>query len=343
MGRSPEQMTQRRRRIAVGALCLAAALAVAVPALASRGATKTGSNPFPPDSKKSASANCPPRTHATGGGFAVTPAATPGGAVESFTTNNNFAGRAAWTVTSGQVASGHGNTLTAAIRCERKRDGKIAILLSGTAHLVPDTTPPFDAVGQNLVFHCPPGTHPIAGGYQVAKPFDPNNTATTNKFFATQTRRTGTTWTVSGYLLGGGGAPPADFTGTVPCEKNGNRPLVEKSKVVPFNEDSRATASATCKKGTHLVSGGFAFTPNSNGPVPVPFVDQSVPTTRRIWTTSAYDSIAFSTPVGSTLTTYAYCRRNLPKPTRAHRTGASSSVAGQGWVEVTPAPPLNVG
>jgi hypothetical protein len=344
-----QNRTPRARSLAIAAAgCLIAIGAIAIPALASKGVTKTGSTAFPADSKASASAACPARTHATGGGFAATPAATPGAGVESFTTNNNFSGRKTWTVTSGQVSGGHATTLTVKVRCERKSDGKIAILLTGGTTITPDTDPQggYDATGQNLVFHCPPGTHPIAGGYQVAKPFDPNNAGTTNKFFATQTRRTGTTWTISGYLFGGPAAstPPAEFTGTVPCERNGSRRIVERSKTVPYLDNARATASAKCPKGRHLVSGGFAFTPIGEGFVPVPFVDQSLPATPRIWTVSAYDSAVFAPPVGSSLTTYAYCRRNFKKKRRARQgTAASSGAVGPGWVEVTPAPRLRVG
>lgn len=327
-----------RRLMAIGvAVCVLAVMVGAAAALGSRGRTTNASIPFPPDTQQTTTATCPTGTHATGGGFQVSPGATPGSFPNTFTTNSNFKDRRSWTVVSGATSASASGTLTASVRCERKRDGRIGILLPGSHTVTPDTTAPYAATGQGLNFICPPGTHPIGGGYSVDRPYDPN--AASNRWFATQNRRTGGTWTISGYLMGGPAAstPPAEFTGKVPCERNGVRPLVERKVVVPYLENQRTTASAKCRRGTHVVSGGFAFSPIGEGSVPVPFVDQDVPTTNRTWAVSAYDSGTFATPAGSTMTVSAYCRKNRPRWQGARR-GAAASVAPlvPGRVEATP-------
>jgi hypothetical protein len=346
MGKTSGHSSVSGRRLTAIVLACVAALATATAvAVASRGVTKNANVSFPPDTKQTATTTCPPKTHISGGGFQVSPGATPGGTVESFTTNSNFSGGKSWTVTSGATAASPSATLTATARCERKRDGRIAVVLPATRTITPDTTPPYQAVGINLQFICPPQTHPIGGGYSVDKPFDPNNVGGTNKFFATQNRRTGSTWTIGGYLLGGPSAstPPAEFTAKVACESNGTRPVRERSSLVPYTDNARATATATCRTGTHLVSGGFSFSPTS-GFIPVPFIDRNVPATGRAWTVSAYDSAGFGAPPGSTMTSHAYCRKNKPKPRRRRaRSGAASAAqVGEGSVRVVPLPPATV-
>jgi hypothetical protein len=344
MGKKPGHLRGSRRHgaaIVVG--CLAVLLA-ATGALASRGVTKNTNVPFPPDTQRSATASCPAKTHISGGGFQVSPGATPGGTVNSFTTNSNFSGRRAWNVVSGATVANPSGTLTATARCERKRDGKVALIMTGTTTITPDTSgpAPYEARGVNQVFTCPPQTHPIAGGYSVDKPYDPNVSAT-NKFFATQNSRTGTTWTVGGFLLGGPAAsnPPAEFTARVACELNGTRPVRQRSATVPYIDNARATATATCRKGTHIVSGGFAFSPRE-GFIPVPFVDRNVPATNRAWTVSAYDSGPFGAPAGSTMTSYVYCRKNRPKPRRRRAGGSVAAAVGQGSVETVRLDPATV-
>lgn len=352
MGRAGGNLGDRGHLWAALTLACLAALALAIPALGSRGASSTSSTAFPPDTQRTTATTCPARTHATGGGFQVVPGGTPGSIPQSFTTNSTFSGRRGWTVTSGSTSQNPPAMLTARVRCERKRDGTVPILLPGSATITPDTTDDpnvpgvqYDAVGRNLIFHCPPGTHPIGGGYSVDRPFDPN--AASNKFFATQNRRTGkSTWTISGYLLGGPSAsnPPAVFTGKVPCERNGNRRLVERSRVVAYGEDVRSTASVACGKGRHLVSGGFAFTPAGAGAVPVPFVDQAISIGGRTWQVSAYDSGFFAAPPGSAMSVYAYCRRNRPKRRRARRSvvGSTAPSRASGWVEVESTEPIPI-
>jgi len=344
MGRSDSQFSTRRLQ-AILVWTLAASALLASAALASRGRTVSASTAFPADTQRTAVVTCPRGTHATGGGFSATPLAAPGGLLESFTTNSNFAGRSKWSVTSRQFSGGDATVLTAKARCERRSDGRIAALLTGSATITPDTSgPPYDLIGQNLIFHCPPGTHEIAGGHAVDRPFDPNEVS--NQFVATQSRRTHGTWTISGYLFGGPAAtsPPAELTGTVPCERNGARKIRERSRAVPFGDDIRSTASARCPRRHHLVSGGFAFTPIVEGQAPpVPFVDRSVPASRRKWVVSAYDLSLFQPPPSAALTTYAYCRRNFPRRRRARPAAiAADQPAGQGWVEVRPAPTLSL-
>src|SRR5918994_4780642 len=103
---------------AVTFACLAA-LAVAIPALASRGVTKTASTPLPPGSQRSVTASCPVGTHSTAGGFIVSPSGVPGLWFQSVTQVSVPTGRRNWRVVSGPGQNNPPANLTAAVLWER--------------------------------------------------------------------------------------------------------------------------------------------------------------------------------------------------------------------------------
>ena len=94
-----------RRLTAIALSCVVVLAAATAVAVASKGVTKNTNISFPPDTKQTANTSCPAKTHISGGGFQVSPGGTPGGNVESFTTNSNFIGGKSWSVTSGATAA----------------------------------------------------------------------------------------------------------------------------------------------------------------------------------------------------------------------------------------------
>src|SRR5918994_1307395 len=111
----------RGRRPPWGALTPGSAigLAGAVPALATRGVTKTASTPLPPESQRSVTASCPIGTHSTAGGFIVSPSGVPGLWFQSVTQVSVPTGRRNWRVVSGPGQNNPPANLTAAVLWER--------------------------------------------------------------------------------------------------------------------------------------------------------------------------------------------------------------------------------
>jgi hypothetical protein len=223
-------------------------------------------------------------------------------------------------------------TLTALVRCERRADSKIVVPLVGSATINP-------GFAQTFNFHCPPQTRPVGAGWSVDNPFN-GNIATSSNLIVVQSRRLDrTTWTLTAEVRSGSGVA-SELTGTVPCEKVTPRKLVQRTAIDSFADNERATATATCRTGTHVVSGGFLINPLPPGTVPFAPVDRHAPVGGRQWRVDIYDTI-FALPPGSTLTTYAYCRKNRLRRRRARRSTASAAVStGPGRVELLPPVPL---
>ena len=297
--------------------------------------TKTASTPLPPESQRSVTASCPIGTHSTAGGFIVSPSGAPGMGFQSVTQVSAPSGKRDWRVVSGAEQNNPPANVTAAARCERKIDGRIVVRLAGSDTIAQGTAVNFD-------FRCPPGTHPIGGGWTVSNPF--NGDLATSNLIVIQNRRTSpTTWLITAEVRSGA-TNPSTFTPTVPCERNSRRKITERGKIVPLANNTRASASAICAKGRHVVSGGFVLTPlPGTSPTPVPFapIDYNAPTGARTWRVDVYDTV-FNAPAGSALTTYAYCRRNrLRKRRRARRSAeASAAPIGRGRVEISPPVPV---
>jgi hypothetical protein len=327
-----------RRGAAIAALIGSAiALAACAPgALATKGLTRTKSTTLPPESQRSVSATCPRGTHSTSGGFRVSPGGVPGQGFQALVQNSDRSGNRGWSVTGGAESTNPSSTLTAVVRCERKSDGKVVVPLVGSQSVNP-------GFAQTFNFHCPPGTRPVGAGWSVDNPYT-GDVANSSNLIVVESRRTNaTTWTLTAEVRSAS-TVVSTFTGTVPCERKSPRKLVQKSRTVSFSDNQRASASATCAKRTHVVSGGFVINPLPPGVVPFAPVDYNAASGPRSWRVDLYDTV-LALPPGSTLTTYAYCRRNKGKRKRkhrhsAHRAGPRSAAAGSGWVKTPPPVPV---
>jgi hypothetical protein len=103
---------------------------------------------------------------------------------------------------------------------------------------------------------------------------------------------------------------PSDATLSVNavCERNGTA-VTEASAVAPIVDNGRTSAVATCSKKAHMVGGGFLVSPLTS-PSPAVGVDQTQPSGQRSWLAGLYEYPSFVLPPGSTLTTYAYCKKS---------------------------------
>lgn len=295
-------------------LCLGAALLAAAPAGASRGVTKLGAVAFPPSTKRLAAASCPAGTHLTTGGFLISPGATAGSGFKTLTQVNKLAGNG-WTVQSGSTASNPAATLTAYARCERSRDGRIAIRS-------PFPVPVNPGQQTRVTSVCPEGTHPIGGGWSIDNPYDPADPSGSSYLTVTENRQVGPrTWAIAGQIPNVMSLQPSTLTTETTCEYNGPRKISVRSKLVPYLDNVRTTATARCPKLKHVVSGGFLFNPQAGpapgNPVPFPYLDRHGPVGTRGWRVDAYDLQVFPPPAGSAMTVYAYCRKNRLR--RRHR------------------------
>jgi hypothetical protein len=319
---------------AAAAACLLAALA-ATPAPASRGLTRTNSTALAPGSKSTVTATCPVGTHSTAGGFFVSPLGVPGSGPRSWTQISTPSGRRAWRVTGGASLNNPPATLFSSVRCERRRDGRIAVRLQGSSQIDPGTAEDFN-------FQCPLGTRPAGAGWRVGDPFDA--TVDSDHLIVIQSRRTTSQhWRVTAEVRAGA-SQPSTFTATVACERRTRKRLIERSRIVAYVDNQRASAIARCPRRTHVVAGGFLLSPlpqPTPGPVPFGIMDYYAAPTPRKWRVDLYDLAAYSAPTGSALTTYAYCRRN-----RLRRRGARAGAAvaperiGPGRVEISEPRPI---
>jgi hypothetical protein len=267
--------------------------------------TKTASAPLAAGSSATATASCTGKSHATGGGLAVSPNYVPNSntGLRSLALGNTPLGSKGWVATASAYTNpASSGALTTSVRCESNALGKIALRSSSSQTLAGST-------GGDIVLNCPPGTHVISGGYQGDPP---TNLASLNTFriIILQSRRTGPgQWTVSGYNRTG--APTSTMTGHVVCELNRKGSGVrEVSAFAPTNNDARTSADATCPKKTHVVSGGFLVSPATfPGAVPVVGIDETVPVGRRTWHVGIHEFPGAGLPPGSALQTVAYCKK----------------------------------
>ena len=342
MGRTSTNKHRIVRRSATPIVACCLALLAAAPAMATKGRTARASVALPPESSRSVTATCPAGTHSTAGGFTVNPLGTPGLGFASVTQVSNRIGRRAWTVTSGAESSNPPATLTSVVRCERRIDSRIVVPLVGSATINP-------GFAQTFNFNCPPQTRPVSGAWSVNNPFNGDLQNSSNLVVIQNRRLDRNTWTMTAGVRSdpNGPNPPnhpgSTFTATVPCETVTRRRLVQRTTIDPFADDQRASATATCRKRTHVVSGGFVINPLPPGDVPFAPIDFNAPTSPRSWRVDLYDTI-YGLPPGSSLTTYAYCRRNkLRRKRRSARRSraAAAAPATPGWVEAQPPVPIS--
>ena len=305
------------------ATCFAAAALVAMLALGALGAdadakkkkSKKKSNPgvtvsapvaMSAAASATGTATCPAKTHATGGGFAVTPTFTPPGAgLRSLNSTSNPSGSRSW------VAGGSAyetpqvsGQLTTFARCEKDTAGRIVVRASGSLTISP-------AAGQNMVFNCPASAHVISGGYSGPSlgAFTPG--LTSHRIVVVQSRRTGVgQWTISAF--NNPNSPGAEtLTGYATCEANAKGSAVTEaaSPATPVVDDGRTSADATCTGKTHSVSGGYLVSHTFPGAAPLVSIDENQPVGKGGWHLGLWEFPQVFLPAGTTLQAFAYCKK----------------------------------
>jgi hypothetical protein len=304
----------RRRRTTAVALSLAALLSAGALAPATEAkkkkkkkaaaVTKSATVPLSSGAAATGAASCTGKTHMTGGGLAIAPAFTPpASGLQSVAPGSSPSGAKGWSTAAGAfntpAASG---TLTSYVRCESNRSGQLVNTLSTSA-----TLPPGQGTTSNVT--CAPGTHVITGGYQgtgIVNFADPNNGY---RIVVLVSRRTSArTWTVNAFNSSNANTA-ATITVYATCERNAKGVSVSEAASAPAAIDlsQRSGADATCGGKTHVVSGGFAVSPNGIGDVPGVTIDETFPAGRKGWHVGLYNlSIP---PPGSNLQAFAYCKK----------------------------------
>ena len=268
--------------------------------------SKSLSVPLSPANSAAASADCPSKTHVTGGGFTVTPGFIPTAltGTRSIVDKSIFGGKRLWSGTAVAYASPpQPATFTVKVQCES--DELIKKLATNTAGGVV----PIDTVARvNLT--CPAGLQVLSGGIEISAPpslTEPNKIGA----LVLESRRTAPNqWTVT-VLNPAIGQSPVVVNGIGVCEQPKKKsPVSEVSFSTPIGDDARATAQASCSKKQHVVSGGFSVTPNTVGSSsPAVSVDQSQSTSKRAWGVALYEFPGAALPAGATLTAIAYCKK----------------------------------
>jgi hypothetical protein len=284
--------------------------------------TRTATVSLSSGARVSSQADCAGKSHLTGGGFGVSPSYRPdpmtlaGTGLRSMTLTDNPVGTTGWTAASAVFTSpGAAGSLTAFARCESNALGRIAVIGSSSASIAP-------AAGQDLVFDCPPSTHVISGGFSGEGPGVLND-INGWKVIVLRSYRSGPgQWTVTAYNRGPPPAnSPANLTGFAVCEFNRKGSSVsEVANSVPVAQNARTSADATCAGKTHVVSGGFTVLPASfPGTVPVVAVDEDQPVGNKSWHLGLSEWQGNSSPPSTSLTTYAYCKRDVVKKKKPRR------------------------
>jgi hypothetical protein len=266
--------------------------------------TTTATAPISSSSTASATANCGGKTHITGGGYVVSPHYDPGGntGLRSVNSASISVGATAWNARSDVfVAPPSSGSITTMARCESNSLGKLAVIVTGTA-----TVP--SGILDNLVIHCPAGTHVVGAGYDTTGLATYVNAFSSFRIFILQSRRTGLSeWTISAFESS---ASPDSGNVSVAaiCEVNAKgRSISEVAQIAPFGNVSRASADATCPAKQHVISGGYVLSPipaNSGAP-PIVGVDEFNPVGNSTWHLGLHT--VGPQPAGSSVATYAYC------------------------------------
>jgi hypothetical protein len=314
-GRESARFCPRLGLIAIAGLLGLLSLAIASPALATKGkspaSTRSSSAPLAAGGSAKASATCTGKTHATGGGFSVSPPFTPpGSGLRSWTTTSNPVGTKTWTASGTAFTSpGTSGTFTTFARCESNSLGRLAVSASNSASLSPGEFRTFD-------FQCPKNTHAISGGYAGDGPTDPGN-ANGWRVDILQSQRTGARdWSISAFVRGS--TPPgtagANVSGFVVCELNQKGVRVGQATASALLvQGARATADPTCPKKQHAVSGGFVISPLPGGvgsSAPVVSLDQDQPSGNRSWHVGLHPWVTAALPPGESLQATVYCKKD---------------------------------
>jgi hypothetical protein len=279
--------------------------------------TKTATAPFASGTAAAATASCTGKSHATGGGFSVTPPFVPDPASINGTGLRNVgvasipSGSKGWLGSSAAltspVASG---AINAFARCEPNTLGQIVVRASSSATLVPGEA-------RTLNFVCPSDTHVISGGYSTDPPLVFNNINGWRVTILQNQRTAKAQWSVTGFNRSAG-APansPSTLTGYAVCEKNGKgQSISESSASAPVLDNQRSVADPSCGGKKHSVAGGFVISPLPAGlgaGIPVVFVDESQPSGKKGWHFGLHEwSNANPPPDQKSLIGIVYCKKD---------------------------------
>jgi hypothetical protein len=288
-------------------LALAGLAAAAIAPVAAEGAkpavTRSSSVAIGPGTQQSAKARCPKGRHMSGGGFTVAPTFNPAANSGTATVNliSHPAGRRSWQ--SGGAAfttPSTAGTFTTIARCERNSLGQIDKILTGSS-----TIPVSQSTTVEL--NCPRGTHALTAGYAGSPAGSLTNKSAFRLQIVQSRRTTGRQWTI--IAVNPAGAPgPASLTTNVACEVNRKGGSVsEKSSLAAIANNGRTSSTASCTGKKHVVGGGFSVLPAVG---PAVSIDQTQPVGKKSWQIGLYEFPGITLPAGSTLTTYAYCKKN---------------------------------
>lgn len=310
-------MLRTRPRVATlwPAATLGLALAVcAAPAAAGKipdAKTTSASVALAPGAVQAATAQCPKKMHVSGGGFAVSPLFSQNGTsarsddtgTQSSDLISTFTGRRAWTATGAAFTTPPVvGTFQAIARCEKNSLGRLTSIESGSTAIAPGTS---STVGVT----CPVSSHVASGGYS-AGPTGNLTDPTAFRLLVVESRRSDRRRWEFVAVNPAGAASAGTLSVAALCESDLARPAVEISRSSVIADNARTAATAACSGKKHVVAGGFLISPFVG---PAASIDQSLPLAKKTWLVGLYEAPGFSLPAGSTLTTYAYCKKDTPR------------------------------
>jgi hypothetical protein len=306
--------------IGIAALSAVLAFGAASPAVAKKkkkksppAITNTAVAPLSSAGSASATANCTGKTHITGGGYAVSPHLTfnPGVGLNAVSSTSIPVGATAWNAKADAfVVPAASGSLTTMARCESNKLSTIGIVVTGSATVQP-------GIEANLQIQCPTGTHVVGAGYDGTglASYVLNNSSF--RIFILQSRRTAINqWTISAFENSVVNPPPGNVSVAAICERDAKgRSIGEASAIAPFGNASRASADPTCPAKQHVVSGGFALSPNpaNSGSPPVVGIDEYEPVGNTTWHVGLHSVPTQPQPAGSSAAGYAYCAKDTVK------------------------------
>jgi hypothetical protein len=243
--------------------------------------TKSSSTTIQPDEIGSATAKCKRGSEAVSGGFESDVSQT-----NVFTTQSKRDGKRSWTASAGPISGT--TTLTVFAYCDPSKPRLKE--RSETISIDPDLS------FASVTAECGRGARALSGGFESTSP-DPVSVS--------ELRRDGKRrWIASGYV---NSIDVESLTAFVYCDKSKPR-LKTKSASTPIGEFEHGSATATCRRGTEAVSGGFGSpapeTLAAGFPGPTVLASESRREGNRKWTVAGQAGGG-----GGTLIAYAYCEK----------------------------------
>jgi hypothetical protein len=322
-GREKGHLRRRALFVAVAALAAVLALGAASSAVAKKkkgkkvppAVTLTATAPLSSASTASTTANCTGKTHLSGGGYAIAPHFEPSttSGLSTSTSTSTPVGVTAWNVKSDALTNPPtSGSLTAMARCESNSLSQIATVVSGS-----DTV--LKGILDNLVIHCPTGTHVVSAGYDGTGVGSYLNALPSFRILILQSRRTALNeWTISA-LENNFNAASGTINVSALCERDvKGRSIGEVSTISPFGNASRAAGDPTCPAKQHVVSGGYVLSPipSGSGNAPIVGIDEFEPVGKSTWHLGLHTFAFAPPPPGSSVATYAYCAKDTAAKTK---------------------------